>query len=69
MWVLLSSRLRTWLAVAVAVPLARAVVHRAAAAAAGKDPDSPAAKLLHRADTALTAVAHRLTRRGRAGRR
>ena len=68
MWVLLSSRLRTWLAVALVLPLARSLVHRAGAAKARKDPDSPAAQLLRRADTALTAVTSRVTGRGRASR-
>src|SRR2546430_8523082 len=38
MWVFLSARLRTWLLLAVALPLARLLVHRLAVAAQRRDP-------------------------------
>ncbi len=54
MWVLLSTRLRTWLLVAIAVPVARALIHRAARRAAASKPDGTTSRALTRADTALT---------------
>jgi hypothetical protein len=62
MWVFLSVRLRTWLLLAVALPLARLLVHRLAGAA-GRGPSARTAKLLHQADSAVTAVAGRSSRR------
>ena len=38
MWLLLSTRLRTWLLIAVALPLARTLVHRAAASTQRRRP-------------------------------
>ena len=61
MWVLLSSRLRAWLLMAVALPLARLLIHRLAIAADRHDARS--ARLLHRADSAVTAVSRRSGRR------
>lgn len=63
MWALLSSRLRTWLLVAIAVPLARAIVHRLSVNADQRNPHAGTSKLIRRADATLAA-----TRRG-AGRR
>ena len=56
MWIFLSARLRTWLLLAAALPLARLLAHRLAVAAERRDPSARAAKLLHRADSAVTAV-------------
>jgi predicted metal-binding membrane protein len=61
MWVLLSSRLRTWLVLAIAVPLARAVLRRASASASRRDPNSTAARGLRSMEAGLS----RLDRRGR----
>jgi hypothetical protein len=68
MWVFLSARLRTWLLLAVALPLARLLVHRLAVAAERRDPSGRPAKLLHQADSAVTAVAGHTSAR-RSGRR
>jgi hypothetical protein len=68
MWVFLTARLRTWLLLAIALPLARLLVHRLAVAAERRDPSARTAKLLHRADSAVTAVASQ-TSAGRSGRR
>ena len=65
MWVFLSARLRTWLLLAVALPLARLLVHRLAVAAERQDPSALRAKLLHRADSAMTAVSGRSSRKAR----
>jgi hypothetical protein len=65
MWVFLSARLRTWLLLAVALPLARLLVHRLAVAAERQDPSARRAKLLHRADSAMTAVSGRSSRKAR----
>ena len=63
MWVFLSRRLRLWLLVAVALPLARAVVHRLALAAKRRDPAARSAKVLHQADSAVDAASRRVSRR------
>ena len=65
MWVFLSARLRTWLLLAIALPLARLLVHRLAVAAGRHDPSTRTAKLLHGADSAVTAVSWRSSRRAR----
>ena len=65
MWVFLSSRLRTWLLLAIALPLARLLVHRLAAASERHDPSTRRVKLLRRADSAVTAVSGRSSRRAR----
>jgi hypothetical protein len=48
MWVFLSTRLRIWLLLAIALPLARLLVHRLAVADERRDPSARTAKLLHR---------------------
>ena len=65
MWAFLSARLRTWLLLAVALPLARLLVHRFAVAAERDDPSARMAKLLRRADSAVTAVSKRSSRRAK----
>ena len=63
MWVFLSTRLRTWLLLAVALPIVRLVVHRLAVAAGRRDPSARTARLLNQADSAVTAVSGRVSRR------
>ena len=65
MWVFLTARLRAWLLLAIALPLARLLVHRLAVAAERHDPSARRAKLLHRADSAVTAVTGRTSRMAR----
>ena len=65
MWVFLSARLRTWLLLAIEVPLARLLVRRLAVAAERHDPSARTAKLFRRADPAVTAVSGRSSRRAR----
>jgi hypothetical protein len=65
MWVFLSARLRTWLLLAIALPLARLLVHRLAIAAERHDPSARTAKLLRRADSAAAAVSGRASRKAR----
>jgi len=67
-WVLLSSRLRTWLMLAVAVPLLRAVLRRASASAAQRDPGSRAARGLRSLDAGLSRLDRRERRQRRRGR-
>jgi hypothetical protein len=62
MWAFFSRRLRVWLLVAVALPLARAGVHRLAQAAERRDPSARTAKALHQADSVVTAVSQRASR-------
>lgn len=72
MWVFLSSRLRRWLLLAIALPLARVLVHRLAVAAERRDPSARTARVLHQADSGVTAVSGRVSRkasRGRSNRR
>ena len=65
MWVFLSARLRTWLLLAIALPLARMLVHRLAVAAERHDPSARRARLLRRADSAVTALSGHSLRRDR----
>jgi len=65
MWVFLSARLRIWLLLAIALPLARLLVHRLAVATERHDPSTRTAKLLSRADSAVGAVSRRSSRRAR----
>jgi hypothetical protein len=71
MWAFFSRRLRTWLLLAIALPLARALVHRLALAAERRDPSTRTAKALHQADSTVTAVSGRTAskRERRKGRR
>jgi hypothetical protein len=63
MWAFFSRRLRMWLLLAIALPLAQALVHRLALAAERRDPSTRTAKTLLQADSAVTAVSRRATRR------
>jgi len=66
-----SRRLRMWLLLAIALPLAQALVHRLALAAERRDPSTRTARTLHQADSAVTSVYRRTARkkeRRRAGR-
>jgi hypothetical protein len=69
MWVFLSRRLRTWLLLAIALPLARMLVHRIAVAAERHDASARGTKLLRRVDSAVTTMSGRSSRRTRRGRR
>jgi hypothetical protein len=59
MWAFFSRRLRMWLLLAIALPLARASVHRLALAAERRDPSTRTARALHQADSTVTAVSQR----------
>ena len=63
MWAFLSRRLRTWLLLAIALPLTQAIVHRLALAAVRRDPSSRTARALFKADSAVTAVSRRAARK------
>jgi hypothetical protein len=65
MFVFLFGRLRTWLLLAIALPLTRLVVHRLALAAERRDASARPARVLRQADSAVTAVSGRVSRRGR----
>jgi hypothetical protein len=65
MGVFLFARLRAWLLLAIALPLARLLVHRVAVATERHDPSARRAKLLRRADSAVTAVSRRSSPRAR----
>ena len=63
MWMFLTTRLRRWVLLAIALPTARLIVHRVALAAEHRDPSTRTARALHRADSAVTAVSRRSSRR------
>ena len=54
MWVFLTARLRRWVLLAVALPLARLLVHRLALAADHHSPSTRTARTLRQADSAVT---------------
>jgi hypothetical protein len=63
MWAFFSRRLRMWLLLAIALPLAQALVHRLALAAEHRDPSTRTARTLVRADSAVSSVSRRAARR------
>src|SRR5579859_3904167 len=63
MWAFFSRRLRMWLLLTIALPLARSLVHRLALAAERHDPSTRTAKALHQADSTVTAVSRRAARK------
>jgi hypothetical protein len=63
MWVFLTRRLRLWVLLTVVLPLARALVHRLALAAEHRNPSARTARALRRADSAVTKVSRRASRR------
>jgi len=63
MWVFLTARLRRWVLLAVALPLARLLVHRLALAADHHNPGARTARALRRADSAVTGVSRRTSRK------
>ena len=62
---LLSSRLRTWLLLAIAVPILRSVLRRASASAGRRDPSSTAARALRSAEAGLAKLDRRERRQRR----
>jgi hypothetical protein len=65
MWVFFSRRLRMWLLLAIALPLARTLIHRLALAAERRGPSTRTARALLQADSAVTAVSRRAAARGK----
>jgi hypothetical protein len=65
MWVFLSSRIRRWLLLAVAVPVVRAIVHRLAVAAHDRQADSIASRVLVKADSGLARISRSADKRRR----
>jgi hypothetical protein len=63
MWAFFSRRLRMWLLLAIALPLARVLVHRLALAVERRDPSTRTAKTLLQADSMVTAVSRRAARK------
>jgi hypothetical protein len=61
-WIFLTRRLRRWLVLAIALPLARATMHRLARAAEHRNPAGRTAKALRHADSAVTALSRRRAR-------
>lgn len=60
---LLSRKIRIWLLLSVGLPLTRAAVHRLAVAADRHDESARTTRALHKADSAITAVSQRTSRR------
>jgi hypothetical protein len=65
MFVFLFGRLRTWLLLAIALPIARLVIHRLALAAERRDASARPARFLRQADSAVTAVSGRTSRKAK----
>jgi hypothetical protein len=65
MWAFLSRRLRTWVLLAIALPLTRMAVHRLARAADRRDPRSRSARALRHADSTVETVSRRTSRTAR----
>jgi hypothetical protein len=63
MWAFFSRRLRTWLFLVVALPLARMLIHRLAVSASRRDPAARSARVLGRADSTVTSVSQRAARK------
>jgi hypothetical protein len=63
MWVFFTRRLRMWLLLAIVLPLAQTLVHRLAVAAERRNPSTRTAKTLLQADSAVSAVTRRLSRK------
>jgi hypothetical protein len=65
MWVFFTKRLRTWLLLAIVLPLAGRAIHRLAVAAGRRNESARPARLLRRADSAVSAVNRRGSRKDR----
>ncbi len=63
MWLFISKKIRTWLLLTVGLPLTRLAVHRLAVAADRHDQSARTARALRKADSAMTAVSRRTSRR------
>jgi hypothetical protein len=63
MWALFSRRFRAWVLVAVALPLARHIVHRVATAASRRNPTGTGTRVLSRADHTVARFSSRRRRR------
>jgi hypothetical protein len=63
MWLLLSKKIRTWLLLTVGLPLTRLAVHRLAVAADRHDESARTARALRKADSVMTAVSRRTSRK------
>lgn len=65
MWAFFSARLRRWVLLAFALPLLRLLVHRLCLAAERRDPSARTARALHQADSVVSAVSRRATRKAK----
>ncbi len=63
MWALFSRRLRRWLLIAVALPVARLLVHELAVVARRRNPDATVTQLLATADSAMSKASRLMGRR------
>jgi hypothetical protein len=63
MWLFLTKKFRTWVLLTVGLPLTRLAVHRLAEAADRHDESARTARALHKADSAITAVSRRTSRK------
>ena len=65
MWMFVFRRLRTWVLLAIALPLVRMAVHRLALAAGRRGPTTRTARALRQADSAVTAASRHGSRGAR----
>jgi hypothetical protein len=63
MWVFLTRRLRMWVLISLALPVARFLVHRLAVAAGQRDPRATSSRMLQSADSAMASVSQRAKQR------
>lgn len=63
MWALFSSRLRTWVLFAFAIPIVRYLVHRFAESAQRRRPGARSTSVLSHADSTVASFANRPARR------
>ena len=63
MWALLSTRVRTWVLLAAALPLTRRVTHLVATRLERRSPDATVTVAAQRVDNAVTSFSQRLARR------
>lgn len=63
MWAFLSTRLRTWVLFAIAIPIVRYLVHRFSQSAQRKRPGARSTSLLTKADSTVSSFASRRERK------
>ncbi len=63
MWLFISKKIRTWLLLSVGLPLTHRAVHQLAVAANRHDESARTARALRKADSVMSALSRRTSRR------